>query len=102
PGWRARKAGARFFRARPRHRRRRPAPVHRGRQAAAELADVPRAADVEGEEAGGEVLIEVGDLPFRRRRRKAAAKDVEIELERRAKGAALEVAVAIAVAQQRR
>ena len=57
-----------------RHRRRRPARLQVGRQARRQLAEVPRPGDENAEEAGGEVLVQIGDLPFPGRREVALEK----------------------------
>ena len=57
-----------------RKRRRHPVVLPLGRHPALELADVPRAADVEGEMAAGELVVEVGDLRVAERRRQPSRK----------------------------
>ena len=86
---------------RPGHRGGHPDVLPLRRQAAAELAEVPRPADVEGKIAAGEFVIEVADLGVRGRRGEAAGEDLGIEGQGLPEAGALEVSPAAAIAQQR-
>src|SRR5947209_13118185 len=85
---------------RRRHGGRIPLVLHLGGQPAAELADVPRAGDVKGEVASGELLIDAVDLAVGPRRSEAAAEETDVEAGGLAKGGRAEIAVAVAIAQQ--
>ena len=65
-----------------RQRRGGPLVLHLRREAAPELADVPRSADVHGELALRELLIEVGDLAVAHLRSKTVAEEADVEVER--------------------
>jgi hypothetical protein len=70
---------------RARQRRRRPIPLALARQAPAKLADVPRPADIEREQAAREFIPDVRDLGVGHGRREAFLEDPRVEAERASK-----------------
>jgi hypothetical protein len=83
-------------------RRRGPRRVHSGRQAARELAQVPRAGDEHGEAPAPEFLVEVRDLIVGDGRRQAIAEQPQVEIERAAELGRFERGARVVVGQHRR
>src|SRR2546425_1537332 len=101
----ARAAGERDARGRAvraGHRRGPPFVLEVGRQAAAKLADVPRAGDPHGDRPTSELLVDVPDLVDPEPRREPRAVQAQVEVERAAERRLREGAVAGAVTQDRR
>ena len=98
-------AGKRYSRLACRHSRnrcRRPVAFHRWRQSTAELGDIPGAADVHGEIALCELLIEVRHLAVADRRGVTLPEHADVKVEGTDEIGLTERAVAAAVGQQRR
>jgi hypothetical protein len=85
----------------PGQRRRGPVALALLRQAAPELADVPGAADVEGEQAARELVPDVGNGGIRRHRRQALVEDAGVEGERAAERRLRERAPAVVLGEHR-
>ena len=63
--------------------------------------DVPRAGDVHGHAAGGELLIDVADLRVGQRRRETVAKEIDVELEAAPEARIAEGAARAVIGEQR-
>src|SRR5439155_965180 len=82
------------------HRRGPPFVLEVGRQAAAKLADVPRAGDPHGDRPASELLIDVPDLVDPEPRREPRAVQAQVEVERAAERGLREGAVADAATRE--